>query len=122
MIEANGNRPKTRKKQPKSAPAKGRPISAPAQSYQGKIMNAVKLTADEWEWFKQLARVSPLKRTAPQGIRRRLLELRLMQEGRGGALVATAEGRHVLRLVDTRPRAAWRRRESRPKITNPVPR
>ena len=74
-------------------------------------MNAVELTPEEWEWFKQLARVSPLNRKPPQDVRHKLLELRLVEENRGGGLGPTAEGRDVLRLVDTRPRGGSRRRE-----------
>jgi hypothetical protein len=83
-------------------------------------MNAVELTPEEWEWFKHLARLRPLDRRPPRDIRRKLLELKLVEEGRGGGLAPTAEGRDVLTLVDTRPRGGWRRRESRPKNTEPL--
>ena len=80
-------------------------------------MDAVKLTPHEWEWFKQLARVSPLKRKLPPDIRGKLLTLRLIKEDVGGVLGPTAAGRNVLSLVDHRPRASWRKRESRRKTS-----
>jgi hypothetical protein len=82
-------------------------------------MDAVELTPQEWEWFKQLARLSPLNRKLPTDIRWKLLKLKLVKEDVGGVLGPTAEGRDVLRLVDDRPRASWRKRESRLKIPGP---
>ena len=61
----------------------------------------VELRPQEWEWFKQLARVSPLNRKLPPDIRGKLLTLRLVKEDVGGVLGPTAEGRNVLSLVDT---------------------
>jgi hypothetical protein len=70
----------------------------------------MELTAEEWDWFKHLARVAASSRTAPAAVRRRLLELKLLEEKPGGTLAPTPAGRDVLRLVDHRPRRGWRRR------------
>lgn len=73
-------------------------------------MNAIVLTPVEWEWFKQLARSRVENRMAPQDIRRKLVELKLMEESRVGGLGPTVQGRDVLKLVDDRWRGAYRRR------------
>jgi hypothetical protein len=70
----------------------------------------MELTAEEWEWFKQLARVKRSGRAAPPAVRRKLLDLKLVEEEPGGTLVPTPAGLDVLRLVDHRPRPGWRRR------------
>ena len=65
-------------------------------------MSDFELTPLEWEWFKQLARTHPAKRAPPVAVRRKLLELKLLEEKRGGVLGPTLQGRYVLKLVDTR--------------------
>jgi hypothetical protein len=65
-------------------------------------MSDFDLTPVEWDWFKQLARSRPSTRVPPVAVRRKLLELKLMEEKRGGALGPTVQGRHVLKLVDDR--------------------
>lgn len=76
-------------------------------------MSDFELTPLEWEWFKQLARAQPAKRVPPVAVRRKLLELKLMEEKRGGGLGPTVQGRHVLKLVDERWRQVYRRPETR---------
>ena len=65
-------------------------------------MSDFELTPLEWEWFKQLARSRPAKRVPPVAVREKLLELKLMEEKRGGDLGPTVQGLHVLKLVDDR--------------------
>ena len=76
-------------------------------------MSAIQLTAVEWEWFKQLARSRLVNRTPPKDIRRKLVELNLVEEKRDGGLGPTAQGRDVLKLVDDRWRRRYRRKEPR---------
>jgi hypothetical protein len=67
----------------------------------------VELTAEEWEWFKRLPRLEPHERALPAPVGRRLLELRLLEQQGPGALIVTAHGRAVLRLVEGQ-RSRWR--------------
>ena len=76
-------------------------------------MDDVELTPIEWEWFKQLARSRPVNQRPPTDIRRKLVELRLMEDKPGGAFGPTTEGRAVLKLVDGRWRGGYKWREPR---------
>lgn len=61
----------------------------------------VELTPDEWEWFKRLSRKIPPVSEAPADIKRKLLDLQLLELTRQGTFRPTAQGRDVLRLVRT---------------------
>jgi len=81
-------------------------------------MKAVALTPAEWEWFKQLARPSAVTRVPPIGIRRKLVDLLLIEEKRGSGLGPTTQGRDVLKLIDERWRVGYQWRKPRRCIVN----
>jgi hypothetical protein len=71
------------------------------------VVGTLELTADEWEWFKHLARPKPHNRAPPKHIEQRLLALNLLEAKPGGVLMPTAHGRVVLKLVDGGTPPRW---------------